>query len=113
MLCSPQQPVRSEPEPSTRQDSADPGELPIIAAILDHPTATEAQPAEARPPTPPAQPSAQSSMDRQREMARKREQERRRREAVSVDSVFGHVCSGDVLGEMSMSSLLRLLGVFT
>ncbi|XP_012694982.2 bromodomain testis-specific protein isoform X1 [Clupea harengus] len=91
----PQQPVRSEPEPSTRQDSADPGELPIIAAILDHPTATEAQPAEARPPTPPAQPSAQSSMDRQREMARKREQERRRREAMS--SVIDMTMQSDIM----------------
>ncbi|XP_062371599.1 bromodomain testis-specific protein isoform X1 [Sardina pilchardus] len=111
----PQQPVRSEPEPPTRQDSVESGELPIIAAILDQPKVTEEQPAEAKPPTPPPTPGAQSSMDRQREMARKREQERRRREAMS--GVIDMTMQSDIMAtfEKSHSSSLsyKMTGILS
>ncbi|XP_041914065.1 bromodomain testis-specific protein isoform X2 [Alosa sapidissima] len=111
----PQQPLRSEPEPPTRQDSVESGELPIIAAILDQPKVTEEQPAEAKPSTPPPQPGTQSSMDRQREMARKREQERRRREAMS--GVIDMTMQSDIMAtfEKSHSSSLsyKLTGILS
>ncbi|TVK90589.1 Bromodomain testis-specific protein [Bagarius yarrelli] len=67
-------------KPELQSSRTELAELPIMAAILDHPKTPE-------PSTP-----TQCCMDREREMARKREQERRRREAMSgtIDMTMQH-----------------------
>lgn len=71
-----QQLSKAKPEIQASRTELESAELPIMAAILDHPKTPE-------PSTP-----TLCSMDSEREMARKREQERRRREAVSTIHVF-------------------------